>query len=687
MSEEIKFIVNELNKEPYSRNYNLISFDALNGESLLQILNDVFAEIDGKNKLDIREEEPEQMAVRMLGMLRILKYKPPDDNIMSRNPANMTSNFRQGLVSGNKQVIYPILAWLLERTDELKKRAYLAKYLVKLEVPAEIIGDVDVADTHMKYEELIDQFKSIHREYEALRTSGFSTAELRRDIAAMEEERDLVLRRIDRMKQKIEGTPNSEAMLSSARALRQEKERKKEMGQQEGDLKSAIQLSEQRIARLQTQLKDIRKAGMGTTPEGLLQRLEEDVNVNTYIVKEKLPKELSAKERYVAILERVAAQPAMGQQEIDSVNKQIRALTTEINKLNEARMKEVDEDDTPESKVGKLSFFRKNTVIIGRKKEQTAERLNELRGELANIQEDMRDKQDQLKKFSGEQVLRGEEFKRYVNKLRGKSSVYKIKRAELSDLRAEYGVLSRTEEILKSKDAQILEQLNSVESQMGVSGFRETQETMEKVSTMKAEIDERKGQTLEEMSGMVIELNHKIAERKARLAPIIKELRPLRQKVQDLTVDYNDKKHTHDSVAAGLDTNLAKLETEVKNLYDEIVSSETKYHILNSEREILNLKQQQASDEIKLYLSSDPQDKRKSLREQLMTNISEQEKLGRVLREEQKSVKDLLQTSAKQLRMWQDVVKLMEVKRKCLDAARNSGNVTRNSGGEALVLT
>ncbi|XP_042242432.1 intraflagellar transport protein 81 homolog isoform X2 [Homarus americanus] len=678
MSEEIKFIVNELNKEPYSRNYNLISFDALNGESLLQILNDVFAEIDGKNKLDIREEEPEQMAVRMLGMLRILKYKPPDDNM---------SNFRQGLVSGNKQVIYPILAWLLERTDELKKRAYLAKYLVKLEVPAEIIGDVDVADTHMKYEELIDQFKSIHREYEALRTSGFSTAELRRDIAAMEEERDLVLRRIDRMKQKIEGTPNSEAMLSSARALRQEKERKKEMGQQEGDLKSAIQLSEQRIARLQTQLKDIRKAGMGTTPEGLLQRLEEDVNVNTYIVKEKLPKELSAKERYVAILERVAAQPAMGQQEIDSVNKQIRALTTEINKLNEARMKEVDEDDTPESKVGKLSFFRKNTVIIGRKKEQTAERLNELRGELANIQEDMRDKQDQLKKFSGEQVLRGEEFKRYVNKLRGKSSVYKIKRAELSDLRAEYGVLSRTEEILKSKDAQILEQLNSVESQMGVSGFRETQETMEKVSTMKAEIDERKGQTLEEMSGMVIELNHKIAERKARLAPIIKELRPLRQKVQDLTVDYNDKKHTHDSVAAGLDTNLAKLETEVKNLYDEIVSSETKYHILNSEREILNLKQQQASDEIKLYLSSDPQDKRKSLREQLMTNISEQEKLGRVLREEQKSVKDLLQTSAKQLRMWQDVVKLMEVKRKCLDAARNSGNVTRNSGGEALVLT
>ncbi|MPC32900.1 Intraflagellar transport protein 81 [Portunus trituberculatus] len=158
--------------------------------------------------------------------------------------------------------------WLLQRMDELKKRAYLAKYLVKLDVPAEMLGDADVADVHVKYEELIDQFKSVHREYEALRTSGFSTAELRRDITAMEEERDLVLRRIERMKQKVEGTPNSDAMLTSARGMRQEREKQKEMVQQKTNLQAASQLLEQRISRLQAQLKDIRKAGIGTTPEG-----------------------------------------------------------------------------------------------------------------------------------------------------------------------------------------------------------------------------------------------------------------------------------------------------------------------------------------------------------------------------------------------------------------------------------
>ena len=137
MSEQLKFLVDELNKPPYDHNYNLISFDALHGDQLLQILSDVLAEIDAKHKIDIREEEPENTAIRILGMLRILKYKPPDE---------ISHNFRQGLVEGQKQVIYPVLEWLLSRITDLKKRAYLAKYLVKVDLPPEVAADPDVSD-------------------------------------------------------------------------------------------------------------------------------------------------------------------------------------------------------------------------------------------------------------------------------------------------------------------------------------------------------------------------------------------------------------------------------------------------------------------------------------------------------------------------------------------------------------
>ena len=52
------------------------------------------------------------------------------------------------------------------------------------------------------------------------------------------------------------------------------------------------------------------------------------------------------------------------------------------------------------------------------------------------------------------------------------------------------------------------------------------------MSTMKSTIDESKGQTLDDMSMMVRKLNAVILEKKSLLAPIIKQLRPLRQKHQ-----------------------------------------------------------------------------------------------------------------------------------------------------------
>ena len=44
-------------------------------------------------------------------------------------------------------------------------------------------------------------------------------------------------------------------------------------------------------------------------------------------------------------------------------------------------------------------------------------------------------------------MLKGEEFKRYISELRGKSTLFKRKKAELAELATEYGILSRTEEV------------------------------------------------------------------------------------------------------------------------------------------------------------------------------------------------------------------------------------------------
>ncbi len=71
-----------------------------------------------------------------------------------------------------------------------------------------------------------------------------------------------------------------------------------------------------------------------------------------------------------------------------------------------------------------------------------------------------------------------------------------------------------------------------MEAKAGVSGYRETQEALENVSEMKSTLDQMKGKTLEDISFMVNKLTQTIADKRSSLAPLIKELRPLRQQAQ-----------------------------------------------------------------------------------------------------------------------------------------------------------
>ncbi|XP_023576442.1 intraflagellar transport protein 81 homolog, partial [Octodon degus] len=575
MSDQIKFIVDNLNKEPFKKNYNLITFDSLEPMQLLQVLNDVLAEIDPKQVVDIREEMPEQTAKRMLSLLGILKYKPPG------NAADM-SPFRQGLVIGSKPVVYPVLHWLLQRTNELKKRAYLARFLIKLEVPSEFLQDEIVTDTNKQYEELMEVFKTLHKECEQLKTSGFSTAEIRRDISAMEEEKDQLIKRVERLKKRVETVPNHQQMLKIARQLRVEKEREESLAQHKQEQKNQNNM-------------------------GLMKRLEEEIKFNSYIVTEKLPKELENKKKELHFLQKVVSEPAMGHADLLELESKINEVNTQINQLIEKKMMRTEPAE------GKLSLYRQQASIISHKKEAKAEELQETKEKLANLEREVSAKRNQIREFDGTEVLKGDEFKRYVSKLRSKSTVFKKKHQIIAEFKAEFGLLQRTEELLKQRHENIQRQLQAMEEKRGVSGYSYTQEELERVSALKSEVDELKGRTLDDMSDMVKKLNSLVSEKKSALAPVIKELRQLRQKCQELTQECDEKKSQYDSCAAGLESSRSKLEQEVRGLREECLQEESKYHYTNCMIKNLEVQLHRATEEMKAYLSSDQQEKRKAI--------------------------------------------------------------------------
>lgn len=87
----------------------------------------------------------------MTGSLNLLRSDLTSSSSSTfSSSSSCRSTFRQGLVTGSKAVVHPILQWLLQRLPELKKRAYLGRFLVKLEVPVEFLQDDIINDTYQQ---------------------------------------------------------------------------------------------------------------------------------------------------------------------------------------------------------------------------------------------------------------------------------------------------------------------------------------------------------------------------------------------------------------------------------------------------------------------------------------------------------------------------------------------------------
>nr|XP_037290865.1 intraflagellar transport protein 81 homolog [Rhipicephalus microplus] len=356
-----------------------------------------------------------------------------------------------------------------------------------------------------------------------------------------------------------------------------------------------------------------------------MKKLEEEVRANGYLVRDKLPKEITVCQNAIKDLQKVSAEPAMGQ--------------NEINRL------------------------KAKAAVIARKKEAAAETLNELRLQVSQLEAQLQEKQSLV--AGGEQVLKGDEFKKYVNALRGKSSQYKQQRQELAELRAETGVLARTQEILTHKERDLRQSLEALEEKHGVRGYHRLQGTLESLSGNEAALDETKMATLEDMSTMVTSLNKRIAERKGRLAPAIKDLRPLRKTYQDVTMEYEKKKAAYDTCAAGLESTLTSLEQEVSSLRSELNSEESKLNFLQHSLRIheVQLNFLKANGVLGNPAAADAgSDGQTSLRAKLGHEIAEQEKRGKALRERQKELREKQASLRAQTEQWTHLQALLRAK-------------------------
>ncbi|XP_032776827.2 intraflagellar transport protein 81 homolog [Daphnia magna] len=674
MAQLVKMIVNELNQPPFNLNLTSVTFNALHPPQLLQLLSDVLCEIESKNRVDISDEPVDALALRLLTSLQIFKFKPETED---------PNDFREGLISGRPEKINPILNWLLQRREELKKRAYLSRYLVKIDIAPEMRSDSDVLDLYEQYEFLIEEFKQRHKQFEASQIVNDTVIDLRKDLQSMEDDREVLIRRIERTQRKVEGVVNYNQLLSVAKKLRAEKEKNREFQAQKEDQKSYLGHLESRRQRLINQLTEVRKTKANSSGQMLLQRAEDAIRVNQYMINEKLNKETQLVTANIALMEKMLAAPNPTSADLQIVIQKSDDFRSKIAYLTEKRALQNDPIEDG------MALYRQQSLITSRKKEACAERLNDLTQEMNTLEAQLQAKKEQLGGQS-ETALTSEQFKTYVSDLRVKSNVYKQRRAELNDLKAEYGILSRTLEILRAQEGGLTENLDRIETQQGVKGFRETRDLLEKISDEKANTDEEKGRTLEEMSNLVRILNSKISEKKVLLAPLLRELRPLRQTYQESLPEYEAKKREYEAQVQLIENTITSIANVKSGLENEIVTLEERCRQLEADIKENETYLQRATDEMKLYVSGVQQqqtERGKSVRDQLQQKIAEQEKLNAQLRQDQRQLKDNLPQMEEQMKYWEKLEKIFRVKILCQEKQKlQEGTVRRERGRETLVL-
>ncbi|KAJ3216786.1 Intraflagellar transport protein 81 [Dinochytrium kinnereticum] len=664
---DLKLVVERLAQPPFSRNYSVIQLhDDVPIHVLLQLITDVAAFIDegqagqagGGNgpsamglgsmptmsmgmstgmgghtgnpssihKIDIRNEDPEATAWRIGELLRVLKYRGASDLAL----------LRQKLQGDERLMFLDILTFLLRDAAVHKKRAYLATFLEVADIPSEFMQDDGNAN---------------------------AASNLKREIQMMEEEKQQVMSKITRIKKKVQEIPNHESWLEAAKALRIEQQEEAGIAERIREQKNAVVLAEKKYSMVQLELRDVRNNMNNAGPDALFAKMEEDCKMNKYLATENLPKAIEEAKQNIRDLNKVLSEPHLSDSEFARLDIEIKELSDVTAKLAEKRLLKNNSGDD------KLALFRQQATIIARKKEGTAQRLTTCTEQVMKLKEELEKKEEQLKSVAGNKVLRGEEFKRYVSELRGKSNIYKRKKAELSEMTGEFGILQRTEEILGSRVKAMESTLTELEKRSGVLGFHEAKESLEKVSEKKAEVDEAKGKTLNEISDIIQTLMSTINDKKALLAPVIQELRQLRARAAEVETDYLEKKKVYDATMVGIESETTHIQNEVKGFQQDVVNDQSRYHYLHSMITNAEISQERVLHEMKAYIGGDDvielQQKArgfKTYRDLYNRKIVEQENLSKSLRDQQKDIKNKFDTSIKQMALYADVKKLLELK-------------------------
>jgi len=635
-------------------NLSLVTFDEKEPFELMEILNAVLAIVDTKQQINLRDEQPEAACQQIMEFLIILGYQRPFD-----------IEAQQGLLAGDKDVVHPILFWLLSNLDALRKRAYLAKFCVNLEVPEEFLRDEQVYELFQQYKELQGQFKATHQHVEGVKQEHLDPASIQAEVAQLEAEKDQLAQKIKQIRDRTGKDTAFQQILQVTSMLRKEQEEEAKLAEKLEEQRMQLEQVEQLYLSEMSRLRELREAQdtrSESSADAMLKIIRNEV-VKLREQQSRVKQETEEKVVRLQDLSQALNQPPVTEDDIRRLEDEVTGMTDQIKSLT-ATVEHHNEDK-------RLAVYKQQASLVAKKKETVLKDHMALEEERNSLGRQLSQKEREYEQQKGHKFMTRDEFKSYAASLRETSVKFKKFKGELNELRSENAVLARTVQVLQAKDPT-------------PEGMREVEQQLEKASVEKASVDRNKGQTLDEISAIVQQINTQLRDKKNKLAPQIKALRSARQSFQVVEAKHIEKKGVYDQAMCEMEAEIKKVSEDVKRLQTETQESERAYHELNMQLTLADSQMQRANAEARRQRKEERYSEAFStLSERYASEIGNFDNQCRDLRKEQTSVKERYGDNLKQKKNFGVLESLMRVKLRCAQQEATSGGLAGSIYGGA----
>jgi len=498
--------------------------------------------------------------------------------------------------------------------------------------------------------------KDLHKQCEKLKKAGSDPEEILTTTQSLTKDAEQLKEQVGAVKKRFEATgmQRNPKFYEAARKVRSgesaQKKAKESIEKQTGRLREVEKQLTILDLRLQQAQKDSKDSQIGR----LISRMSDDVAAHEALLKERLPEDIKKREEQIEHLDAVLNTRI----DIEAEKKAVTSLMSDIKALEAKHRPKLSEKEEQS-----VAIHRQQAQLVAKRRATAQEELDRLEGELLQADEQRAEKERALDGYRGARVLVGEEFQEYANAIRLRMETYQRKNAEIQELRGEYGVLLKTSEILKESDDAMEGFVSQLEEKAGVKGARKVAEDAAAAAERRAQVEELKGKTLDELSKIVEEFVEQTRQKRGELTPRILKYREMRQRHEEVEAEYMEHKAQYEGARAVHMAELSKIVRDLDSAGEEAMNVETTWHTMNLQMRLLGLQSQRVEDEEKYrdgngaYSATNP-----TFEDLLTKEIRTLEQQTRELREKKRDLDENHQHHAQQVLWFRSLKRLLDTK-------------------------